>query len=277
MITNSNILKEKINNMAKTKNISSQIILQNYMFERFLERVSKSKYNENFILKGGLLLSSLFGIDNRTTMDIDTSITGIEVSIESLKNVISEIIDVKIEDNVIFSIIGFSDIMLDDKYNGYKCKLLAKLDNIKIVFSVDIAVGDIITPKEIKYKYSMLFENRNIILQTYNIETIIAEKFETIITKGIGNSRMKDYYDFYSLYSNSIGFKMVILKEAIKNTFNNRNSLYNIDDLKNIIKDISESELQKKFWDSYSKKYSFASNISFNEILIELNKLVDEL
>lgn len=176
MIKNAKSLKDQAKNIAKENNISIQQVLQNYMFERILERLSKSKYKENFIIKGGLLLSSIMGINLRTTMDIDTNVTGINLEKEELLNILNEIFNIDIGDNVSFKIEKIEDIKQEEYYGGYKFKITGIYENIKIKFHIDISTGDVITPRAIEYKYKKLFDNSYIDILSYNQETIIAEK-----------------------------------------------------------------------------------------------------
>lgn len=273
MIKNAKSLIDKSRNLAVKYNITVNEILQNYMFERILERLSVSKYKYNFILKGGLLLSSIMGIDTRTTMDMDTCIRGINLTDEQLYEVLNEILNIDMNDGVKFEIKNSKPIKEDDDYGGLKYNLVAKFDNLKIDLSIDIATGDLITPREIEYNYKMIFENRSLKIMTYNIESIIAEKFQTVISRGILNSRMKDYYDLYYLIRYE-DFSKENLKVAIQKTFSKRNT--DIQDISKVIKEIEKSDFLKDLWEKYSQKYQYSKNIKFEEIissLYEINKL----
>ena len=197
MIKNAKSLKDKARNIANENAISIQQVLQNYMFERVLERLSKSEYKENFIIKGGLLLSSIMGINLRTTMDIDTNITGINLDKEELLKILNEVLNMDIGDNVTFKIEKVEDIKQEEYYGGYQFKIIATYENIKVQFHMDVSTGDVITPRAIEYKYKKLFDNSYIDILSYNQETIIAEKLQSILERKITNSRMKDNYDLY--------------------------------------------------------------------------------
>lgn len=264
MIRNAKSLMDKSRNLAKSCNITANEVLQNYMFERILERLSVSKYKNNFILKGGLLLSSIMGIDTRTTMDMDTCIKGIDLTDEQLYEVLQEILNIDIGDNVSFEIKNSKPIREEDTYGGLRYNIVAKLDNIKVDLSIDIATGDLITPREIEYDYKMMFEDRNLKIMTYNIESIIAEKFQTVIARGILNSRMKDYYDLYYLIIYK-EFSKENLKEAIIKTFNKRET--SIKNINNVLNEIKTSEFIKGLWKRYTKKYYYAKNIEFEEVI----------
>ena len=264
MIKSSKSLMDKAKNIANRCNITVNEVLQNYMFERILERLSISKYKYNFILKGGLLLSSIMGIDTRTTMDMDTCIKGIELTDEELYKVLTEILSINIDDNVTFTIKNFKPIREEDTYGGLKYNLIATFDGIKVNLSIDIATGDVITPREIEYDYKMLFEDRTLQLITYPIETIIAEKYQTVIERGILNSRMKDYYDLYYLLTNK-SYNSDILKEAIQKTFSKRNTDLSI--TKQKMKEIEESDFLMDIWTNYSNKHTYSKEIKYEELI----------
>lgn len=270
MIKNAKSLMDKSRNIAVKNNITINEVLQNYMFERILERLSVSKYKNNFILKGGLLLSSIMGIDTRTTMDMDTCIKGINLTDEQLYKVLQEILNMDVSDGVKFQIKNFQPIREDDDYGGLKYNLLAIFDNLMVNLSMDIATGDLITPREIEYDYKMMFEDRNLKIMTYNIESIIAEKFQTVISRGILNSRMKDYYDLYYLTTYK-EFSKENLKNAIEKTFKKRET--DIKSIDKVIDEIEKSEFVKELWTSYSEKYQYAKDLRYEKIIDSIKKI----
>lgn len=270
MIKNAKSLMDKSRNLAATYNITANEVLQNYMFERILERLSISEYKNNFILKGGLLLSSIMGIDTRTTMDMDTCIKGINLTDEQLYKVLKEILNIDVGDNVSFEIKNFEPIREEDDYGGLRYNIIAKFDNIKVNLSIDIATGDLITPCEIEYDYKMIFEDRSLKIMTYNIESIIAEKFQTVISRGILNSRMKDYYDLYYLLTyKEISKKN--LKNAIIRTFEKRET--DINDIDRVLTEIKTSDFIKELWITYSKQHAYANNIEFEQVINVIQKI----
>lgn len=274
MITNVQSLNAKARNFAIENNLSVQQVLQNYMFERFLERLSKSQYKEHFIIKGGLLLSSIMGLNNRTTMDIDADITGIDFKREELENMINNILSINVLDEVEIALEEVEDIIEDNEYGGFKFKLIARFKNLRIPFHIDISTGDIITPKAIKYKYKMMLEDDYIDLYSYNEETIIAEKLQTILNRKIANSRMKDFYDLY--YFVAYRWNLIeenILKQAIKNTFAKRETLEDLNNISDIILLLESNKSIKLRWDDYCKKHLYASNIKFEDVIEKLNYL----
>lgn len=268
MITNIQSLKDKAKNCAKHNNLSVGQVLQNYMFERFLERLSKSQYSNKFIIKGGLLLSSIMGINVRTTMDIDADVIGMNFEKDEIEKMIKEIISIDIDDEVEIILDKVEDIREDNEYGGYKFKLIAKFSNLKIPFHIDISTGDIITPRAIEYKYKMILEDEYINIWTYNQETIVAEKLQTILGRKIENSRMKDFYDIYYFVTfrwNEINED--ILKKAVKATFSKRETLSDLENIEQIIKTLSEDKNLKMLWKDYQDKFKYAKNVEYEETI----------
>lgn len=280
MIKNKDSLKAKAKNLALKNNIDSSYILQTFMFEALLKRIEKSNYKDNFIIKGGFLLSSLFGVDNRTTLDLDTTLKGISLTKENIEKIIDEIINIDVDDNIEFSIFSIKDIRLEEKYSGFCVHLNANFEGLKKHLLIDITTGDVITYREINFSYKTIFDDEIINIMAYNIETIVAEKFEAILSKNIENTRMKDYYDLY-IFTNLKWDKIdkEILKKAILNTCNNRESNEYLNDSDYYIDMICKNEFIKKLWNDYKNKYSYAKNISFEDTIkaIEkINKVVKE-
>ena len=271
-------IKEKSKTIEKSHNLNHYEILQRYMFERILERISVSKYQDNFILKGGLLLSAMFGIDNRTTKDMDTTITGIDVSKEKMVKVLNEILSIKLGDGVKFDLVDITNIRDEDEYGGNKYHIVGRKDNLKINLEIDISTGDRVTPRELKFNYPLLFEDKTILINAYNIETIISEKVETILRRGKFNSRMKDFYDvYYFLTKLKSEINITILKKAMENTFTKRDSFEYLNDYEQILNGIIESEKINKLWQKYSNKYSYANGIDIKYILDLLKSFMKEI
>ena len=273
-----NDLKEKSKAIESKYNINHYEVLQKFMFERILERISISKYKNNFILKGGLLLSAIFGIDNRTTKDMDASIKGLNISKEHMLKVLNEILSINLNDGVKFNVVDITDIREDDEYGGNKYKIVAHLQNLKVNLDIDISTGDEITPKEIKYKYPLTFENRSILISSYNLETILAEKLETILRRGHYNTRMKDYYDIYLFLTKlKKEINVEIAKKAIENTFSKRDSLDVLNDYTQILDDILSYERIKIYWEKYTEKNKYAQGIAFERILEVIRNFLNEI
>ena len=271
-------IKRLAKEMENKYDLNYYEILQRYMFERVLERISVSNYQDNFILKGGLLLSAMFGIGNRMTKDMDATITGIDVSKDKMLKVLNEILSINLKDAVKFDVVDITDIREDDEYGGNKYHIVGKLQSLKVNLEIDISTGDKVTPRELKYKYPLIFEDRTIMITSYNIETILAEKIETVLWRGVFNSRMKDFYDiYYFLTKLRKDIDINILKEAVDNTFTKRNSFEYLNDYEQIINSIIGNERIEKLWNIYSNKYKYSNGIDITEILNLLKDIINEV
>ncbi len=272
------VIKIKAKELEDKYNINYYELLQRFMFERILERISISKYQDNFILKGGLFLSALFGVENRTTKDMDTTIKGIDISKTKMVAILNEILAIDLRDGVKFDIVDITDIRQEDEYGGNKYHIIGRMKNKRVNLEIDISTGDKITPREMQFKYPLLFENRSILIYSYTIETILSEKIETVLRRGKYNSRMKDFYDLYFFLTKlRDNININILKEAIKNTFTKRESLEYLNDYSEIIESIMNDNRMKKLWQTYSKKNTYASNIEMVDILNQLEQFIKEL
>lgn len=267
-------LKAKIRNIAKKKNIPAQVILQNFMFERLLVRLSVSDFKDKFIIKGGILVASIVGLDNRATMDMDTTLKNMPLKPEVICNALQSIFDVALDDGVSFEISKISPIREDDIYGGYRVMLNAKFDTLLTPLSIDVSTGDVITPHAVKYSFTEIFsEDKTFELWAYNIETVMAEKIETILRRGVFNTRPRDYYDMYIL-STTQRFDKLVLKDAIMATAKHRGTTEQIKDVPTIISNIEGSTELKTMWDKYRKQFSYATTIEYNQIIAVLKKLV---
>ena len=261
-------IKGKIRSLAEKKNLKSQEVLQIYFFERFLERLSKSNYKNNFVIKGGFLISSLIGIENRTTMDMDTTIKGIALKEEKIKEVVDEIININVEDGIKFEIKDINYIREEDEYENFRISLIANVGKTKNPMKLDLTTGDAITPREIEYTYPCIFSQEDIKIMAYPLETILAEKYETIIRRNITTTRMRDFYDLYTLYKlkkDEINYK--ILKEAIERTSNKRGSQEIIKDYEEIIKDIKEDSYLRSLWEVYLSENKYIGDLKFDKVV----------
>lgn len=271
-------LFEKSKKLAKDSGLTQLELYQRFMFERILERISVSKYNENFILKGGLLLSAMLGINSRSTRDMDISIKGIDVSQDKMLKILNEILSIDINDKVKFEVVNITDIRADDEYGGNKYHLVGKLENLKVALEIDISTGDEITPKELNFEYTSIFDNKKIYIGTYNIETILSEKIETILRRGKYNTRMKDYYDVYFFLTklkNEINLE--IFKQALNNTLRKREAFDYYNDYKQILNGLTNDERINNYWNTYKKKTKYAQNIQFNEIIKALEEFLGNI
>ena len=268
MIKNKDSLKAKVADLSKRTNISNKYIIQEFMFEALLKRISISKYKEKFIIKGGFLLSSIFGVNLRSTMDLDTTIKGIPLTRKNLEKIINEIITININDNINFKLENIKDIRLEDEYPGYNVNLKAEFDGLKTNLMIDVTTGDVITYSETEYQYKTIFDNEAINIMTYNFETIIAEKLESILSRNIENTRMKDYYDLYMF----VNFKWDVvnkkeLVEAIKRTSIKRKTEDYILNAYKYIELIEDDNKLKRLWKSYALVYSYANDINFEDTI----------
>ena len=275
MKRNAMSLKAIINNIAKENKVSAQSVLQTYMLERLLERISISKYKDNFILKGGMLISAMLGIDSRTTMDMDTTIKGFKLTEENITNKINEICNIKIDDGVTFEVQKIELIRKDDDYGGYRITFKANyMESMPVIMKIDITTGDKITYKEIKYSFDLMLEDRKIQIWSYNLETVIAEKFESIIKRGILGTRIRDYYDVYMLLNTqtkNINFNT--LKDAIYSTAEYRNTINIIKDWSKIIEQLDNSDIMKKQWERYQKDNFYAKEIKYEDLIESLKQV----
>lgn len=275
MPKNTMSFKAIINNIAKENKVAAQAVLQTYMLERLLERISLSQYKNNFILKGGMLISAMLGIDSRTTMDMDTTIKGFPLTEENINKIMQEICEIKIEDNVSFKVNNTELIREDDDYGGYRITFEANYNNeMPVILKIDVTTGDKITYKEIEYEFSLMLEDRKIRVLSYNLETVIAEKFESIIKRGPLTTRIRDYYDIYMLtntQSKNIGKKE--LKEAIKETSKHRESIGIIEHWQETIDLIRENEILLKQWKKYQKNNIYAEDIEYNDLIQAIEEI----
>lgn len=275
---NTTQLKALVKNIAKSKNISAQLVLQNYMMERFIERISLSNYRENIIVKGGLLISSIVGLESRTTMDIDMTVKGKTVDEMSILSIIRKISNIKIDDGVLFEVVNINEIREIDEYLGYRISLIANMPPMKIPLKLDITTGDKIIPKEVNYLYPLMFENRSVSITAYNLETILSEKIETIISRGNLNTRMRDFYDVYillKLQEDNINYE--VLGIALSQTAKKRGSINVIKNYKEIVEVIQVSSTMIDRWKNYQISSTYAQNIEFFEICKILDKVLTQL
>ncbi len=275
MKKNTMSFKAVINNMAKENNIAAQSVLQTYMLERLLERISISKYKDNFILKGGMLISAMLGIDSRTTMDMDTTIKGFPLTKDNITNIMDEICNIEIDDNVTLEITKVDLIREDDDYGGYRVTFEAKYNNeMPVIMKIDITTGDKITYKEIKYSFTLMLEDRKIQIWSYNIETIIAEKFEAIVKRGVLSTRIRDYYDVYMLINTqSKIIDKKTLKDAITLTARHRGTSEIIKDWKKIVEKIANDSKMRQQWKRYQKDNFYADEIEYNDLINAISKV----
>ena len=267
-------LKAKVRNIAKQKNIPAQVILQNYMFERLMVRLSASEYKEKFVLKGGMLVAAIVGLDNRATMDMDTTLKNLPLTPEAIRSALETICGIAFDDGVSFEIGTISPIREDDIYGGYRVMLNARFDTIITPLSIDISTGDAITPHAVQYNFCEIFDDeKSYELWAYNIETVMAEKVETILRRGVFNTRPRDFYDAYIL-STTQKFDKAVFTDALQATAAHRGTAQQIADVPAILQNIEESLKLKTMWDKYRKQFAYAADIEYDQIMTVLKTLL---
>ena len=270
MITTARQLKDLIRNLSKKKSADAQILMRNYMMERFLERISLSEYKNQFILKGGMLVAAMVGLDARATMDLDATIKGTNVSVKDVEMIISQIISIPLDDGVSFRVKRISEIMEEADYPGVRVSMETKFDGVITPLKIDISTGDIITPREIKYNFNLMLENRTIEVWAYNLETVLAEKLETVISRNVTNTRMRDFYDIYilqKLYGEQLSKD--VLRDALVATAKKRETLEQIEteDIDEVFDEIQSSSVMENLWKAYQRNYSYSADIPWHTIM----------
>jgi len=278
MITTARQLKDLIRNLSKKKSADAQILMRNYMMERFLERISLSEYKNQFILKGGMLVAAMVGLDARATMDLDAIIKGTNVSVEDVEMIISQIISIPLDDGVSFRIKRISEIMEEADYPGVRVSMETKFDGVITPLKIDISTGDIITPREIKYNFNLMLENRTIEVWAYNLETVLAEKLETVISRNVTNTRMRDFYDIYilqKLYGEQLSKD--VLWDALVATAKKRETLEQIEteDIDEVFDEIQSSSVMENLWKAYQRNYSYSADIPWHTIMKSIRTLYE--
>lgn len=272
-------LKGAIRSMAAKKNLRAQEVLQMFLFERIIDRLAASSFRDNFILKGGLLISSMIGIGERTTMDMDTTARGIQMEEDEIVSAVKEIIAMDVGDGISFEFQKIEPIREDDAYNNFRVHLRAKYGKIDSPMKIDITTGDIITPAAIRYDFPFVFEEKTVPVMAYTLETVLAEKYETIIRRNIGTTRARDFYDLHTLYrSRKDVVQMDVLRAAVIHTAEKRDSIDDIRDWRDILKDIREEPQLYLLWDNYAADNKYIGDLKFNEVLDtvdEIAKILD--
>ena len=267
-------LKAKIRNYAKDNRIAAQVVLQNYMFERFLARLSRSEYRDKFVIKGGMLIAAIVGLDTRSTMDLDTTLKGLPLTEEKILDAVNTISKIDMGDDVSFETISIDSTRKDDIYGGHCVRINAIYDTIVTPLSIDVSTGDVITPGAVLYEFGGIFdESVQISLWGYNIETVMAEKAETILNRGVFNTRPRDYYDVYIL-STTQEYDRQLFEEALSATAEHRGSAESIANRSGIIDRISESNDLQNMWKKYQQRFSYAAGIEYADIMKALRELL---
>lgn len=269
--------KARINRYAKEHRIAPQVALQNIMFERFLRRLAGSVYRDYFVLKGGVLVAAMVGLDYRSTMDIDTTLRHFPLDAERLTQAVKEIAARDENDATQFHLVGIEPIRKDDIYGGLRISLRAECGRILVPFSIDVSTGDAITPHPVETDIPVLFDDLPPIrVWSYNLETILAEKLETILRRGVLSTRPRDFYDVYILTSTR-PIQESVLKQALMSTAAHRKSEENIAPWRDTLTELSRSHLQQQYWESYRHKFPYAQSIEYQELISCLERLLSTL
>ena len=269
-------IKGRIKSVAKQNNADARTLMRIYMMERFLERLAQSEYRDNFIIKGGILVTAMIGVAHRSTMDIDTSMKNLNLSAEDALRVVNQVKDIDLDDGVSFEVKDVSNIMDEMEYPGIRVTMNANVGRLITPLKIDISTGDVITPRAIEFNYDLLLEDRSISLWSYNLETILAEKLQTVLARGILNTRMRDFYDIRMLldtYEDKVN--KVVLKDAFAATCNKRGTDHLQEQAEEIIKIIEADEQLRVLWRAYQKKYSYAAEIDYASVINGVRKLMN--
>ena len=269
-------IKGRIKSVAKQNNADARTLMRIYMMERFLERLTQSEYRDNFIIKGGILVTAMIGVAHRSTMDIDTSMKNLNLSAEDALRVVNQVKDIDLDDGVSFEVKDVSNIMDEMEYPGIRVTMNANVGRLITPLKIDISTGDVITPRAIEFNYDLLLEDRSIKLWSYNLETILAEKLQTVLARGILNTRMRDFYDIRMLvdtYEDKLN--KAVLKDAFAATCKKRGTDNLQEQAEEIVKIIEADEQIQVLWRAYQKKYSYAADIDYASVIRGVRKLMD--
>ena len=274
MIKTARQLKDLIRNLSKDKSADAQVLMRNYMMERFLERISLSEYRDRFILKGGMPVASMVGLDARSTMDIDATVKGATVNIEEVRNIITAVTAVPLDDGVTFRIKRIDEIMDEAEYPGIRVSMETTFDRVITPLKIDISTGDAITPCEVKYSFKLMLEDRSIDIWAYNLETVLAEKLETIVSRATANTRMRDFYDLYILYR-LYGRDIVAenLYAALIATAKKRVTEKYLADASAVFDEVENDTNMNKLWQAYRKKFAYAADLSWTAVMASARNL----
>lgn len=276
MIHTSKQLKDKVRNISKGDNNIARTLIRNFIMERFLERVSVSDYRNNFILKGGMLVASLIGVDMRATIDVDATVKALPVNANDAQRIVSEICDIPLEDRVSFYITSVSDIMTDFEYPGIRMTLEAALERMRQTIKIDISTDDVITPSAVEYEYKLMFEERTISLLTYNVETLLAEKIQTIFARGIANTRLRDFYDIYEIMKICVAeVDKTLLLKAFRATCKKRETIFSNEEMSETLTLIEENTGMAQMWEQFKKKNYFVGDLDWKDVLSDVLNVID--
>ena len=276
MIKSPDQLKAKVRNISNGNNDVAKSYIRIFFMERFLERVVHSTYKDQFILKGGMLAASLLGIDMRSTMDIDTTVKALPLTVEDITRIVNEICSIDIGDNVSFEVSSIGSIMDEFEYPGIRIQLIGFLGKMKQPFKIDISTDDEITPSAIEYDYMLMFEERSIMLYSYNVETLLAEKLQTVLARNVANTRMRDFFDIYSICL-QVDYSDSTLRMAFSATCRKRNTVFNLERIHSLIENIKSSSDLSEEWRYFVKKNYYADSVSWDDIVTYVCSLIEKI
>lgn len=274
MIKTARQLKDLIRNLSKKNAADAQILMRNYMMERFLERIYSSSYRDKFILKGGMLVAAMVGLDARSTMDLDATVKGVNVNLKDVEKMMTEIITIPIDDGVTFQVKSISEIMDEAEYPGIRITMTTFFDGVRTPLKIDISTGDVITPKEIRYSFKLMLEERSIDVWAYNLETVLAEKLETIITRTTTNTRMRDFYDItilLQLYGDTLNQQT--LHDALMATARKRGTERHLPEAIEVFDEVENSPVMQNLWAAYQRKFSYVSDLDWDAVMTAVRQL----
>lgn len=268
-------IKGKIKSVAQKNHADARTLMRIYMMERFLERLAKSEYRDHFIIKGGILVTAMIGVANRSTMDIDTSVKNLNLSAQDALKVIDQVKEIDLDDGVSFEVKAVSNIMDEMEYPGIRITMNAVMGGLITPLKIDISTGDVITPRAIEFHYDLMLEDRSIMLWSYNLETILAEKLQTVLARGILNTRMRDFYDIRMLLDTQEDkIDQAVLKDAFAATCKKRGTAHLREQAGEIIKSVEEDEQLRALWLSYQKKYPYAADMDYTGVIGGVRELL---
>lgn len=269
-------IKGRIKNVAKKNNADARSLMRLYAMERFLDRLSHSKYRDNFIIKGGILVTAMVGVAHRSTMDIDASIRNTNLSAADAEKIVAEIKDIDLEDGMTFFLREVENIMDEMEYPGIRIQLEARMEKMVIPLKIDISTGDVITPRAVEFEFPLMLEDRTIPVWSYNLETVLGEKLQTILARGILNTRMRDYYDVYILlktYGDRID--ATVFGRAFLSTCNKRETPQLYGQAETVLEIIESNGRLRQLWESYQRKYPYAGGVRFKDTMQSVRTLVE--
>lgn len=274
MIKSATQLKAKIRNISGGDSKVAMTTIRVFFMERFLERVAISEYKDKFILKGGMLVASLVGLNTRATMDIDATVKSLALTEAEIQKVVTEIGNIQLEDNITFEITSLEKIMDDFDYPGIRVHMEGRLDSLKQPIKIDVSTDDVITPRAVEYGYKLMFEDRKIELQSYNIETLLAEKTQTILSRGLANTRMRDFYDVYEIMHRR-DFEDEIFRKAFAATCSKRGTVFEPEQIRVIQYEIVASEEMKERWWQFKNKNYYVEELEFAGIMEAVSTILN--